>query len=329
MKTTLSASSVEKAGDQLRPVFSDLAAHYPAGSPGRQPVHTVYGGAHLFKAETAAKLGTLAVRSFSTFASDAESFAKIFDISPEFALPVFERVNDKLKTEAVEDLRVDFEDGYGIRSNEEEDSHAEIAAAETAKGMRENTLPPFFGIRVKSFDDETIVRAIRTLDIYLTALCSETRGKLPENFVVTLPKVVSPLQISALVDLLDEIEPVLGIEPGTFKIEFMVETLQSIISPDGRVALPEFAKAGRGRCVAAHFGAYDYTAECGITAPFQDLRHPACEGDQLRSDDWDGGYRTYRTIERRFTIGVIREDRRRNAVNGVSCAKNIGEYFLG
>ncbi|MEQ1605491.1 MAG: phosphoenolpyruvate kinase [Pyrinomonadaceae bacterium] len=277
MKTTLAAESVEKVASQLRPALTATVKQYPGDKTARQPVHTVYGGAHLFKAETAQKLGSIARKSLETYVSDQHDFAGIFCISPNLAGTVLDRVKKKLTREAVEDLRVDFEDGYGVRSNVEEDGHAGAAALETAKAMREARLPPFFGIRIKSFSEETLERAIRTLDIYLSTLCGETGGKLPDNFVVTLPKVVLLDQVTLLVDILDELEPKLGIQKGTVKIEIMVETVQSIISPDGGTALPGLVNAARGRCVAAHFGAYDYTAECGITAPFQNLRHPACD----------------------------------------------------
>lgn len=35
--------------------------------------------------------------------------------------------------------------------------------------------------------------------------------------------------------------------------------------------------AGRGRCEAAHFGTYDYTASLQITAAHQHMAHPACD----------------------------------------------------
>ena len=35
--------------------------------------------------------------------------------------------------------------------------------------------------------------------------------------------------------------------------------------------------AARGRCTAAHFGTYDYTASCQITAAHQHMTHPACD----------------------------------------------------
>jgi len=38
------------------------AEQFPGDSPQRQPIHTVYGGAHLFKADASQKLGALALR---------------------------------------------------------------------------------------------------------------------------------------------------------------------------------------------------------------------------------------------------------------------------
>jgi hypothetical protein len=60
-------------------------------------------------------------------------------------------------------------------------------------------------------------------------------------------------------------------------MEMMVETTQSIINQRGESNLPKLLEAARGRCVAAHFGTYDYTASCSITAAYQDMLHPACD----------------------------------------------------
>lgn len=103
-------------------------------------------------------------------------------------------------------------------------------------------------------------RSVRTLVRVLNALGSH----LPEHFVVTLPKVTVPEQVSALVDVLDQLGSLV-------KIEIMVETPQSIFM------LPRLVDAARGRCIAAHFGTYDYTASLGITAAHQHMLHPACD----------------------------------------------------
>ncbi|HEY8132555.1 MAG TPA: phosphoenolpyruvate kinase, partial [Thermoanaerobaculia bacterium] len=157
---------------------------YPGESGQRQPVHTVYGGAHLFKSDTAVKLGSLAVRALHEHAPDAKTFAQAIGLSSTLAETIYARVLEKLKREAVEDFRIDFEDGYGNRPDDEEDRHAEIAAREVATGMRNGTLPPFIGIRIKPFSQELTRRSVRTLDLFVSTLVAEG-GKLPPWFVVT------------------------------------------------------------------------------------------------------------------------------------------------
>ena len=268
---------MQKITRRLATAHTAFANRYPGESGRRQPVHTVYGGAHLFKSDTAVRLGSLAVRAFETYAPDAKTFAEVLNLQDDFAATIYERVREKLAREPVEDFRIDFEDGYGTRPDEEEDGHAAAAAREVAKGLEAGTLPPFIGIRIKTFSEELHARSIRTLDLFLTTLVEAAGGRLPENFVVTLPKIVSPEQVAALVDIFDSLEPALHLPEGTLKMEMMIETTQSIINERGEVNLPQMLEAARGRCIAAHFGTYDYTASCSITAAYQDMLHPACD----------------------------------------------------
>lgn len=262
---------------QLQSALATFAARYPGESGRRQPVHTVYGGAHLFKSDTAPRLGALAVRSFETYAPDANTFAQVLELPDKLAETIYERVLEKIKREPVEDFRIDFEDGYGTRPDAEEDEHARAAAREVAKGLDAGTLPPFIGIRIKTFSEELHERSIRTLDLFLTTLIELTNGRLPENFVVTLPKIVHPAQVAALADIFDLLEPRLSLPANLLKMEMMIETTQSLINERGEIALPQLLEAARGRCTAAHFGTYDYTASCSITAAYQDMLHPACD----------------------------------------------------
>lgn len=262
---------------RLQPFHAAFAARYPGESGLRQPVHTVYGGAHLFKSDTAGRLGGLALRSLETYAPDANTFAKALELPDELAETIYDRVIEKLKREAVEDFRIDFEDGYGTRPDTEEDGHAASAAQEVAKGIEDKTLPPFIGIRIKTFSEELHARSIRTLDIFLTSLIEASGGRMPENFVVTLPKIVSPIQVEALADIFDSLEPQLNLPQNSLKMEMMVETTQSIINERGEANLPKLLEAARGRCIAAHFGTYDYTASCQITAAYQEMLHQACD----------------------------------------------------
>lgn len=277
MKTTLSQEAMQEITRGLQSTFDAFASRYPGESGRRQPVHTVYGGAHLFKSDTAPRLGNLAIRAFETYAPDAETFAQVLELPEDLADKIHERVAEKLWREPVEDFRIDFEDGYGTRPDTEEDGHAVSVAREVAKGFEAGTLPPFIGIRIKTFSEELHARAIRTLDLFLTSLTEATSGQLPENFVVTLPKIVSPNQVSSLADIFDLLEPKLNLPKNSLKMEMMIETTQSIINERGEANLPKLLEAARGRCVAAHFGTYDYTASCSITAMYQDMLHPACD----------------------------------------------------
>jgi citrate lyase beta subunit len=243
----------------------------------RQPIHTVYGGAHLFKADTAARLGAAALRALDEYAPDAATLAWVLGIAPEAADRVYARVRGKLQREAVEDFRLDFEDGYGNRPDREEDGHAESAAAEMAAGAAGGTLPPFVGIRIKNLGDELRDRALRTAHLFIDRLLKDTGGALPPNFVVTLPKITARSQVASLADAFDGIEQARGLAAGTLRMELMVETPYSIFDERGAVALPSLVAEGRGRVTAAHFGTYDYTAALGVTAAHQHMRHPVCD----------------------------------------------------
>src|SRR6476469_8216125 len=154
MTSSLSDSSLTNdLADQLRQANEEFMRHYPGESGRRQPVHTVYGGAHLFKSDTAKRLGSLGIRAFETYAPDPQVFARAIELPEYLVETIHERVLEKLKREAVEDFRIDFEDGYGTRPDNEEDGHAAAAAKETAKGLADGTLSPFIGIRIKTFSE--------------------------------------------------------------------------------------------------------------------------------------------------------------------------------
>ncbi len=296
-------------------LFSKLSAAnqafnqlYPGDKSNRQPVHTVYGGAHLFKQNIAATFQEKSLKTLLTYAPNFAVFGRAFQLKGFENLPteaqkisdmeatlkamsgeektqhpayliyaIYQKVLNKLKTEALEDFRIDFEDGFGNRANEEEDQIAVQAATEVAKGMEQNSLPPFIGIRIKSFTEETKERGLRTLDIFLSTLTGLTGGRLPNNFVVMLPKVTIPEQPETLAACFDYFEEKLSLSKGSLKMEMMVETTQSILDINGINPLYRFIKAAKGRCIAMHFGTYDYTASCNITAMYQEMNHPVCD----------------------------------------------------
>jgi citrate lyase beta subunit len=239
-------------------------------------VHTVYGGAQLFSFDSTPKLGGIALRAMDTYAADAATLGKAVGISDHPALDTInKRVREKLEREPIEDFRIDFEDGYGNRPDAEEDHHASVVAAEVSKGMREGTLPPFIGIRIKPLNEELRARSIRTLDLVTTALIEA--GGLPERWVVTIPKITIIEQVHYTVAVLRELERKLGLADGTLKFEAMVETPQIILDSDGTSLLPRILEASGGRLRGAHFGTYDYTAGINITAAHQRMQHLACD----------------------------------------------------
>jgi citrate lyase beta subunit len=274
----------------LRPILTKLrtanvavALAYPGDTGDRQPVHTVYGGAHLFKADSALKLGALAMAALDEHAPDAATLARALDLRSDdgdvadFAETVRARVVAKLRREPVEDFRLDFEDGYGNRPDAEEDGHAQSAAEQVALGLEAGTLPPFIGIRIKPMSRELHTRSLRTLDLFVTALARATRKRLPPVFCVTVPKIMDPAHVAAVARACATLERRLGLRPRVLRLELMIETPQSILAPDGSSALRAMAAAGDGRVSGAHFGTYDYTALCGITAAWQHMRHEACD----------------------------------------------------
>ena len=305
MKQTFSA-------EILTEIYSKLENHDSSSniSPSvlRTPIHVVYGGAHLFKADTPRKLGKIARRSMETYAPNFAEFARAMWLAGADALPrfddaaqnlefelvenaekvktenfaawlawtVYNRTAEKLRNEPIEDFRIDFEDGYGFRADAEEDAHCISASDALAESFLDNTITPFCGFRVKSFQPETFRRGVRTLDLFLTNLLDKTAGELPENFVVTLPKITRTEEVQTLDRLLSEFENRNGLENGAIKIEIMIETPQSIINESGEINLRKLVEAGNGRVDSAHFGAYDYTASFGIAGTHQHLQHEAC-----------------------------------------------------
>src|SRR5438270_4928548 len=276
--TSFEPAEIEQITAALSRANKEFAQHYPGESNRRQAVHTVYGGGHLFRAVTARRLGEVALRSLEEYASDAATLAGALGLTNDAtAKKVYARIVEKLHREAVEDFRLDFEDGYGNRADEEEDSHAASAALEVARGIAQKTLPPFVGIRIKPLNEDLRARSIRTLDIFMTTLLGETAGKLPDGFVITVPKIQLPEQMRAAVRFFEILERKNNLEAATLKIEPMIETPQAIINREGRLGLHSLVDAAEGRCRSIHFGVYDYTASCGITAAYQAMRHPACD----------------------------------------------------
>ncbi|MCW3081510.1 phosphoenolpyruvate kinase [Segetibacter sp.] len=308
MKLSITENDRDRLLNELKSANLNFQKTYPGDRPDRQPVHTVYGGANLFKSDTCIRMGEIALKSLQTYAPNFVILAKALQLKGHEHLPhlekdiyeltkkldnmseaarkkehawlsysVYNKVIKKLQSEAVEDFRIDFEDGFGNRPNDEEDATAVNAATEVTIGMANKTLSPFIGIRIKPFTEDFKNRGVRTLDIFLTTLLQKTGGSLPGNFVVMLPKVTIPEQMTTMVRLFEILERANNLQPGTLKMETMVEATQIVLDDEGRNPLMRIIRASEGRCIAAHFGTYDYTASAGITAKYQTMSHPVCD----------------------------------------------------
>ncbi len=270
-------SMLAEADRALAAADQALAEDYPGPRPGRQPVHTVYLPADRFGPGMAAQWGRQALRSLETWAPGPAEFGEAMELPAALAADVRSLVLAKLVAEPVEDLRLDFEDGY---TGDDEDTDARAAAAclagEAAAGpVLAGTVPPFTGLRGKSLERATRRRAIRTLDLFLAELLS--RAPLPAGFVVTLPKVTSADQVTAMARLCTRLEQAHGLAPGLLKFEVQVETPQLILGADGTAAIARCVHAAGDRLTGLHFGTYDYSAALGIAAQQQSMAHPVAD----------------------------------------------------
>nr|WP_246298632.1 aldolase/citrate lyase family protein [Nocardioides panaciterrulae] len=258
-----------------------LAAAYPGDRGVRQPVHTVYVPADRYAATTVADWGRAGLAALDEHAPDAAAVAAAWGLDPALAVEVHAAVRRKLAEQPIEDLRIDLEDGFGVRPDEEEDAVVVAAARALAASVRAGAAAPFHGIRFKSLEAPTRARGLRTLALFVGELVAagEGVGGLGDlgGLVVTLPKVTSVAQVEAMVVACGRLEQEHGLAPGSLRFEIQVETPQSILGADGTLLVARMIHAGQGRVTGLHYGTYDYSASCGIAAAYQSMEHPAAD----------------------------------------------------
>jgi citrate lyase beta subunit len=253
---------------RLKDADAALARDYPGERAGRQPVHTVYVPADQVEPELLATYGNAAQMSI---VENGAEFLDVLDGDEDLV----GRVLAKLEREPVEDLRIDFEDGYGARPDKKEDKAARKAGSVLAQWVSEGEAPPFHGIRFKGLEQPTRGRGLRTLALFLESLAGD--GGLPAGFVVTLPKVTSVDQVEAMTVAAECLEKDLALPSGALRFELQVEAPQAVLGSDGTVLVARMIHASAGRCAGLHYGTYDYTADLGIAAAQQSLEHPAAD----------------------------------------------------
>lgn len=252
-----------------------LARDYPGDGGGRQPVHTLYVPADRFDGEALASWGPAAQQVWHAHLDGAADLAGLLDVPVEVAERVLPRVEAKLGTEPVEDVRIDLEDGFGVRADDVEDAAARSAASALAAAVAAGTAPPFSGVRFKSLEATTRRRGLRTLDLVVDTLAAA--GGLPEGFGLTLPKVTSAEQVTAMVRICEHLEAQYGLASGRLRFEVQVETPQAVLGADGTATVARMIHAGGGRVSGLHYGTYDYSASVGVAAAWQSLEHPAAD----------------------------------------------------
>jgi hypothetical protein len=273
--TNDSRALADELDARLADADAALAAEYPGDRGRRQPVHTVYVPADRYDSATVRGWADGAKQALNAHGASATELAEALDLPPGVAADVHDRIRRKLDEEAVEDLRIDFEDGYGVRPDDDEDAAAVAAAKDLAASIAAETSAPFHGIRVKSFEAPFRRRGVSTLQLFVRTLAEA--GGLTDGFVVTLPKVTSVEQVDAFVFALGKVEESCSLTPGTLHFEIQVETPQAILAADGTALIARMIHAGGERVTGVHYGTYDYSASLGIAAEYQSLEHPVAD----------------------------------------------------
>ena len=265
----------DKLDVRLAGADAALAAAYPGDSGRRQPVHTVYVPADRYDSNTVGDWADAARQALAAHGGSATELAHALDLRSDIAGEIYERIRLKLDTEAIEDLRIDLEDGYGIRPDADEDATAVAAARALAESVAAGKAAPFHGIRIKSFEAPTRRRGVRTLQLFMQALVEA--GGLTDRFGITLPKVTSVEQVEAFVFALERVEQQCLLGAGALRFEIQVETPQAILGSDGTALIARMLHAGAGRVTGLHYGTYDYSASLGVAAGYQSLEHPVAD----------------------------------------------------
>lgn len=271
---SLSAADLAQIDEQLAATDQLLERNYPGDDGSRQPVHTVYVPADRFTPSFSAEWGATALATAEAHGGLAR-LGHLLGQDAELAEAVAARVQSKLESEPVEDLRLDFEDGFGDRGDDAEDAAAVAAASAVAAAVAAGTAPPFIGIRFKCFEAATRARGLRTLDLFVSGLAAA--GELPQGLILTLPKVTTVAQVKAMDFAVSRLEDVHSLPAGRLRFEVQVETPQLILGPEGTSPVAQLPHAVPGRISGLHYGTYDYSASLQISAEYQSMEHPVAD----------------------------------------------------
>lgn len=261
--TRLPENVLARIDAMLDSVDAELRTRYPGPDGRAQPIHTAYVPADRIAEDTPPAWGAAAIELLD------RHYDMLAELDSTGSLP---EVRKRLEQDPIQDLRIDFEDGYGFRTDSEEDEAARAAGAVLATWAYTPYRPNSYGIRTKGLAIGERARTVRTLELVLAAMVD-----VPAGFVFTVPKIRAAEQVAPLVALCEGLESSYGLAAGTLRFELQIESPQAIIAADGTAPIARMIGLAAGRCSALHFGTYDYTAACGVAAPDQALDHPAAD----------------------------------------------------
>lgn len=262
--TRLSDPARARIDAVLSAVDVELDRAYPGDRAEKQPAHTVYVSAADVDADTPGTWGDRA----SAIADEAAAVVADLDRTGIASL-----VQARLRSQPIEDLRIDLEDGYGWRPDVVEDRDARAAGRTIATwSARPEQAPNAFGVRCKGLGATERARGLRSLELVLDAA-----GGVPDGFVFTVPKLRAAAQVDAVVMICEELERAHGLLEGALRFELQIESPQAVLGADGRATVAEAIHRGGPRLTGLHYGTYDYSAACGIVSSQQSLEHPVAD----------------------------------------------------
>ena len=231
-----------------------LRANYPGDRPDPQPVHTVYTSAAFASPDVVNDWAAAALRILD---ANRDVLSELTDGS------VVDRARARLMDAPIMDLRFDFEDGY--RGDDEDGDIRRTGAALAVLGIKG-------GIRIPGLTSMDWRRSVHILETLF-----DQWGSVPAQFVFTVPKFRALQQVTAAVKLCSLLEQVHGLQANTVRFELQIESPQAVIAADGSATVARAVHESEGRCESLHYGTYDYSAACGISAADQSLDHPVAD----------------------------------------------------
>jgi hypothetical protein len=271
---SLSTADLAHIESRLAATDRMLVQNYPGDDSTRQPVQTVYVPANIFTPSLASDWGAQALAAAEAHGGLVH-LGHLLGQERALATAVATRVEAKLNSEPIEDLRLDFEDGYGDRGDDAEDADAVASARSVVEAVAAGSAPPFIGIRFKGLEESTRTRGLRTLDLFISGLAEA--GELPAGLRLTLPKVTTVAQVQALEFAVSRLEEIHSLPSGRLRFEVQVETPQLILGPDGTSPVAQLPHVVPGRISGLHYGTYDYSASLQISAEYQSMEHPVAD----------------------------------------------------